>query len=209
MSPHRPGLGVGRRRLHPDPPRTGAFRLLLFAMRPPTTSSDDVFGPLRHHGLTLTQVNSVVPHRTQWTVAARTACSRSPSGHPPVCMRIDDQKSSDSRRTLRLINLMRKVRALADYLGMRQAGDPDQVPGEIEKNVGGQAECEITELVGRSRAAGHVWHFMNAVTANLIQIHLCQQESMMGEGGVITRAGRCLSQVGEACCASPRATQKC
>jgi hypothetical protein len=59
---------------------------------------------------------------------------------------------------------------------MRRTGEPNHVPETIEKNVGQQVEYEITELVGRSRAARHVWHFMNAMTANLIQIHLCQQE---------------------------------
>jgi hypothetical protein len=60
---------------------------------------------------------------------------------------------------------------------MRQTDDPDQLPAKIEENVGGRVGYEITALVERSRVAGHVWHFMNAVTANLIQIHLCQQES--------------------------------
>ena len=66
---------------------------------------------------------------------------------------------------------------MADYLEMRQTGDPNHVSAKFEKNVGEQVEYEITALVGRSRVAGHVWHFMNAMTANLIQIHLCRQES--------------------------------
>jgi hypothetical protein len=60
---------------------------------------------------------------------------------------------------------------------MRRTGDPDQVPAKIQKNVVQQVEYEITTLVGSSRVAGHVWYFMNAVTANMVQIHLCQQES--------------------------------
>ena len=69
---------------------------------------------------------------------------------------------------------------MADYLEMRQAGDTVQMRAKIGKYVGEQVEYEIIALVGRSQAAGHVWHFMNAVTANLIQIHLCQQEPKVG-----------------------------
>jgi hypothetical protein len=39
-----------------------------------------------------------------------------------------------------------------------------------------QVEYEIAALVGSGRVAGRVWHFLNAATANLIQIHLCQWE---------------------------------
>ena len=59
---------------------------------------------------------------------------------------------------------------------MRRTDDPDQVCAKIEQNVGEQVQYEITALIGRSPVAGHVWDFMNAVTANLIQIHLCQRE---------------------------------
>jgi hypothetical protein len=66
---------------------------------------------------------------------------------------------------------------LADYLEIRQAGDSDQASAELDKNVVVQVEYEIDALVKSSRVAAHLWHFLNVATANLIQSHLCQQES--------------------------------
>ncbi|WP_433296590.1 hypothetical protein ACQPZQ_16465 [Pseudonocardia sp. CA-142604] len=63
-----------------------------------------------------------------------------------------------------------------EYPEIRQADDPDQASKKIDKNVVVQVECEIAALVGSSRVAGHVWHFLNAVTAHLIQSFLYQHD---------------------------------
>jgi hypothetical protein len=65
---------------------------------------------------------------------------------------------------------------LADYLEIRQAGDPDQASAILDKNVVVQVEHEITALVGSSRVAGDLWHFLNAATANLIRSRLYQHD---------------------------------
>ena len=69
---------------------------------------------------------------------------------------------------------------MADYLEIRQAGDPDQAPAILDKSVVVQVDYEIAALVGSSRVAGHLWHFLNAITTNLIQSYLYQHDPEVG-----------------------------
>jgi hypothetical protein len=61
---------------------------------------------------------------------------------------------------------------MADYLRIRQADHLDKASTKLDRHVVVQLECEIAALVGSSRVAGDVWHFLNATTANLIQSRL-------------------------------------
>ena len=69
---------------------------------------------------------------------------------------------------------------MEDYLEIRQASDPDQSSAKLDKNGVAQVEYEITALVGSSRVAGHLWHFLNAAATNLIQSCLYQHDPEVG-----------------------------